>query len=111
MCWRCAVPVRLSRRSFHKSVLAATVMDPSCLVGGTEALVEPEMRLAVPAGSPRTVALTLDACGGGTDLRILDALLAMSVPATIFVTGLWLRNNSTALSVLLGRPDLFALQN
>jgi peptidoglycan/xylan/chitin deacetylase (PgdA/CDA1 family) len=110
MCWRCAAPIGLSRRSFHKGVLAATV-DPTCLLGAPDWIVEPEMRLVVPSGVPRTVALTLDACSGGTDMRIIQTLLDLSVTATIFVTGLWLRANPHALSILLERPDLFALQN
>ncbi len=44
------------------------------------------MRLVVPEGAPRTVALTLDACSGGVDMRIIDTLLEQSVPATIFVS-------------------------
>jgi peptidoglycan/xylan/chitin deacetylase (PgdA/CDA1 family) len=110
MCWRCAVPIRLSRRSFHTGVLAATV-DPSCLLATPEEIVEPGMRLVVGAGAPRTIALTLDACSGAADMRIIETLLDLSVVATIFVTGLWLRGNSRALALLLGRPDLFALQN
>ena len=56
--------------------------------------------MLVPAGTPRTVALTLDACSGAADMRIIDTLIALSVPATIFVTGLWLRTNRALLGVL-----------
>jgi peptidoglycan/xylan/chitin deacetylase (PgdA/CDA1 family) len=110
MCWRCVAPIRLSRRSFHTGVLAATVA-PSCLLEPPEAIIEPEMRLVLPPGAPRTVALTLDACSGAADLRIIETLLDLAIVATIFVTGLWLRGNPHALSLLAGRPDLFALQN
>jgi peptidoglycan/xylan/chitin deacetylase (PgdA/CDA1 family) len=44
-------------------------------------------------------------------MRIIDTLLALSVPATIFVTGLWLRRNGQVVSLLRRRPDLFALEN
>jgi peptidoglycan/xylan/chitin deacetylase (PgdA/CDA1 family) len=44
-------------------------------------------------------------------MRIIETLVDLSIGATIFVTGLWLRANPHALSLLLGRPDLFALQN
>jgi peptidoglycan/xylan/chitin deacetylase (PgdA/CDA1 family) len=91
-------------------VLAATV-DPTCLMGSPDTIVEPEMRLVVPQGAQRTVALTLDACSGGVDMRIIQALLDLSATATIFVTGLWLRANPHTLSLLLSRPDLFTLQN
>jgi peptidoglycan/xylan/chitin deacetylase (PgdA/CDA1 family) len=110
MCWRCVAPIRLSRRSFHTGALAATVA-PSCLLQPPDAIIEPEMRLVLPAGAPRTVAITLDACSGAADLRIIETLLDLSIVATIFVTGLWLRGNPQALSLLAGRPDLFALQN
>jgi peptidoglycan/xylan/chitin deacetylase (PgdA/CDA1 family) len=103
-------PARLTRRRFGSGLLAAAVA-PGCLTGGAAAIVEPAMNLLVPAGAPRTVALTLDACGGATDMRIVQALLDLSIPATIFVTGLWLRRNAEALALLRGRPDLFSLQN
>ncbi len=110
VCWRCFTSrgpssPGLTRRSFHGGLLSA-----ACLPVG-ESLLEPGMRLALPTDAPRTVALTLDACGGGTDGRIVAALLALSVPATIFATGLWLRNNKQALALMRAHPDLFALQN
>ena len=74
-------------------------------------LLEPVLRLA-PSGAPSgRVALTLDACGGRTDTRILDALVESRIPATIFVTGLWLRHNSKALAVMRVHPDLFELED
>lgn len=69
------------------------------------------MRMVVPPGTPSTVALTLDACSGAADMRIIDTLLALSVQATIFVTGLWLRSNEPIVEMLRARADLFALQN
>ena len=44
-------------------------------------LVEPHMRI-VPVGSAPEVALTLDACMGAADMRIINALIDNSVPAT-----------------------------
>lgn len=75
-------------------------------------LVEPQLRLAVPAPAPGVapvVALTLDACDGGVDHRILDLLLARSVPATVFVSGKWLRRNPETFAALLARPGLFEI--
>ena len=77
----------------------------------TDALVDPAMRLVVPAGAPRTVALTLDACGGATDMRIVEAIITCSVPVTIFATALWLRSNAPALAIMRAHPSLFTLQN
>lgn len=73
--------------------------------------MEPSLRLAVPDGAARIVALTLDACSGGTDMRIVEVLTGLSIPATIFVTGPWLRANGGVARLFLGRSDLFTLQN
>ncbi len=103
MCRRC---LPLSRRSFASGLLAA-----ACLPGSADALVEPAISLQVPDGAPRTVALTLDACSGLVDMRIVAALIDLSVPATIFATGLWLRGNAPVLALMRTRADLFTLQN
>lgn len=72
-------------------------------------LLEPSLH--IPASSSRgpQVALTFDACGGLTDQRILDALVQNRIPATIFVTGLWLKRNPTAFATLRAHPDLFEI--
>lgn len=115
MCWRCfslpGEPVRLSRRGFGQSVLAAAALPLSCLPSGADDIVEPAMSLAVPGGGPRIVALTLDACSGAVDRRIVDVMLHLSIPATIFVTKLWLHSNAEALALMRARSDLFTLQN
>jgi peptidoglycan/xylan/chitin deacetylase (PgdA/CDA1 family) len=67
--------------------------------------------LILPPDAPRTVALTLDACSGLVDMRIVETLLARSVPATIFATGLWLRGNAPTIALLRTRTDLFTLEN
>jgi peptidoglycan/xylan/chitin deacetylase (PgdA/CDA1 family) len=74
-------------------------------------LLEPVLRLA-PSGMPGgRVALTLDACGGKTDTRILGALVENRIPATIFVTVLWLKHNAEALAVMRAHPELFELED
>ncbi len=105
MCRHCP-----SRRSFHKGLLAAAVMGP-CGGGSSDALVEPAISLVVPPDAPRTVALTLDACSGATDMRIMEALVALRVPATIFASGLWLPGNAPAMALLRAHADLFTVQN
>jgi peptidoglycan/xylan/chitin deacetylase (PgdA/CDA1 family) len=118
MCRRCLSPPdgrpRLSRRRFATGALSAAVaqsIDPGCFPAAPDDLVEPRMSMVVPPGTPHTVALTLDACSGQADMRIIDTLLSLSIPATIFVTGLWLRANGPALAILRARPDLFMLEN
>lgn len=76
-----------------------------------DAHLSPRLRLAPVPGAPPRVALTLDACSGHADLRVLGGLVRLGLPATIFVTGLWLRANPDTVALLRGRADLFTLQN
>ncbi|MFC3692878.1 polysaccharide deacetylase family protein [Chenggangzhangella methanolivorans] len=71
---------------------------------------EPRLSFAAEAG-PRTVALTFDACAGGFDRRVMDALIAANARATIFVTERWLKKNAAALAEIKARPDLFEIEN
>ena len=57
--------------------------------------------------APRTLALTLDACEGDTDRRIIALLRKHSVPATIFATNRWLIRNKAVAADLAADP-LFA---
>lgn len=68
------------------------------------------MRFTPQSGAPE-VALTLDACMGATDLRILNVLVDNAIPATIFATGVWLKRNPAAIKVLAANRDLFAVEN
>ena len=73
-----------------------------------------EPRLILPhaaAHQPPHVALTLDACSGKADQRILQALVANHIPATVFVTGRWLRRNGDTVKLMLSHPDLFQIEN
>lgn len=74
-------------------------------------LVEPTLRIKPEDAGAGRVALTLDACGGHTDNRILSALVENKIPATIFVTGIWLKRNADAVEILRAHPDLFELEN
>ena len=95
-------------------MLAAAILQPTlpgCFPVPPDDIVEAALSLVPADGSPRTVALTLDACSGAADMRILDTLTRLSIPATIFVTSLWLRANAQTLALLRARADLFTLQN
>lgn len=74
-------------------------------------LSEPRLRVTPGGVDAPQVALTLDACSGATDFRILDVLVQNAIPATIFVTGRWLRNNPETVRLLLSHPDLFELED
>lgn len=57
------------------------------------------------------MALTLDACSGAVDMRILDALVGNDIPATIFATARWIAGNAPAVKLLLAHPDLFEIED
>lgn len=87
----------------------ATGPSPSALRRGP-GLLEPSLHVEKGGKVPQ-VALTFDACSGAIDRRILDMLMTEGVPATIFVTGRWLRRNGEAIALIKSRPDLFAVEN
>ncbi len=95
-----------------KSFLAAALLC-SAVHAGAQALIEPHHRLAPDAAavSGNTVALTLDACGGGFDADMIALLVAQRVPATIFVTRKWLDRNPAGAAELLIHNDLFELED
>lgn len=58
---------------------------------------------------PKRIALTLDACGGRLDRKVISLLREYSIPATLFVTSIWLRANRDAAAELAADP-LFSIQ-
>lgn len=74
-------------------------------------LVDVRQRLDLPAGGPVTVALTLDACGGGYDAELIATLVRLHVPATVFVTAKWIARHPQGVRDLLAHADLFELEN
>jgi peptidoglycan/xylan/chitin deacetylase (PgdA/CDA1 family) len=91
-------------------VLAGLLLCASTGAFAATPLIEPRMVL-FHGGMSRMVALTLDACGGATDSRILSMLVADHIPATIFATAIWIRRNSAALAVMKAHPDLFEIED
>jgi peptidoglycan/xylan/chitin deacetylase (PgdA/CDA1 family) len=102
------VEAALTRRT-TLALAAAALAAPAR--GSPAGLVTPTMRLAAAAAGPPRIALTFDACPGGFDARVAGALAEGGIPATIFVSGPWIRRNPQALAYLIARPDLFSLQN
>ena len=88
----------------------AAALAFSTVAASAGPLVEPTLRIP-PQGGTGRVAVTLDACGGKTDNRILSALVENRIPATIFVTGIWLRRNPDAVAIMHAHPELFELEN
>ena len=84
---------------------------PAAMAQAT-APVEIHHVLAVsPRQQGKILALTLDACGGGVDLGIVDFLIARKIPATIFATRRWIRRNPEALATLTAHAELFDVEN
>ena len=80
--------------------------------GGARAsgLIEPHMHFT-PANGARQVAITLDACMGATDMRILGPLIENRIPVTLFATRRWLDRSPATIALLRQHPDLFAVEN
>ncbi|GAN81069.1 polysaccharide deacetylase family protein [Acidocella aminolytica] len=107
MCRVCEDGGGLSRRQLCQGLLAAPLVMGAVHKDG---LVEPILRLQPQAG-PRRVAVTLDACPGHFDPRIANFLVDRKIPATIFITAVWMRMNPEGLAFFLKHPDVFTLEN
>lgn len=109
----CCVGPRWSRRGF----LAASVGAVSVGIGGPvkaqnrASLIEPSLRLSLAPDQERVVALTLDACSGGFDHKMIEALISWQVSATLFLTARWIRSNPEGLKIILEHQNLFAIGN
>jgi len=101
---------RVAMRLFA-SVFASVLLCASIAAAKQPDIVEPGLHIAPGGAAGPRVALTFDACMGKTDTRILSMLIENRVPATIFVTGRWLKHNQPVLAELKAHPDLFEIQN
>ena len=96
----CRFCLALTRRDFCSGALALGLGPPR------SGLLEPALHVA-----PNQIAVTLDACPGHFDPRIATTLVARRIPATIFVTAIWMHQNRQGLAYFLAHPDIFALEN
>jgi peptidoglycan/xylan/chitin deacetylase (PgdA/CDA1 family) len=74
-------------------------------------LLEPKLTIKSAFHAGPSVALTLDACSGKVDERILQALIDNNIKATIFATARWLKHNPEAIAQINAHPDLFEVEN
>ncbi len=98
----------------RRAILAAPALLAAWTAGASTADTPPRevhMRLARTTGEGPVVALTLDACPGAFDERLVAGLVEARIPATIFASGLWLRRNPRGLALVLSHRDLFAIEN
>ncbi len=91
----------------------ALALAIAALATPADAMQTIEPRFPRPSASDgrRRIALTLDACNGGFDRRIADALVAQGARATIFLTADWIRANKHGLAFLLAHPRVFTFEN
>jgi peptidoglycan/xylan/chitin deacetylase (PgdA/CDA1 family) len=120
MCGYCMCPgvsqgasQRVSRRSFCRAVVgtAASLSITTGHAADRDVPVEPRIRLADTPADRRVIALTFDCCPGAFDARIATVLITQRIPATIFITWLWMHRNPDALALLSAHADLFSIQN
>ena len=69
----------------------------------------PGVRSTLPTDAPQ-IALTLDACGGDYDAELITFLQQEEIPATLFVSGIWLRRHPGRVQELAADP-LFEIAN
>jgi peptidoglycan/xylan/chitin deacetylase (PgdA/CDA1 family) len=96
----------MHRRQFLLGCACAACAGPA----RASDLIEPHMHF-VPAVGALQVAMTLDACMGDVDMRILNTLITNAIPATIFATRRWLAHNPGIIKVLHAHRDLFVVEN
>jgi peptidoglycan/xylan/chitin deacetylase (PgdA/CDA1 family) len=103
---------KVSRRAFTRALAGAAALSVATAhAADHDAPVEPRIHIANAPPDQRIIALTFDCCPGAFDARIATVLIEQRIPATIFVTGLWIRRNRAGLALLLAHPDLFAIEN
>ncbi len=96
----------------------ALALTALCIAVGTARAAGPDVPVELhhrlqrsDAAQAQDVAITLDACGGAYDARLVALLVERRVPATIFITKRWLDRNPVAVRELRAHTELFELQN
>jgi peptidoglycan/xylan/chitin deacetylase (PgdA/CDA1 family) len=93
-------------------ILSALFLICFCGSAQAAALLEPHIRFTHARDHDgKQVALTLDACTGKVDERILQVLIDNKIHATIFVTARWLKRNPQAIAQIKANKDLFEIEN
>ena len=99
------------RRTLLALLVAGSVLPGKAFAKHPTDLLDPPLHISTGGKTAPRVALTLDACMGGFDHRIMDVLLDNSIRTTFFVTARWIAANPAELAAMRGRPDLFRIEN
>lgn len=100
----------LAAMAFSAIAFSASAKALPQRASADRALTEVHQRLTLANGE-KSVALTLDACGGQFDRDLIDTLVELRVPATIFVTRKWIDRNPVGVGMLRAHADLFDLED
>jgi peptidoglycan/xylan/chitin deacetylase (PgdA/CDA1 family) len=73
--------------------------------------VEVHQLLALAQPETKIAALTLDACGGGYDEKLIRFLVEERIPATVFATRKWIVRNTEGVTMLRLHPELFDIED
>jgi len=73
--------------------------------------IEVHQLLALPQPGSRIAALTLDACGGGYDAKLIQFLAEERIATTVFVTRRWIERNAEGVRMLRSHPELFDIED
>lgn len=101
-------------KAFSAGLLFLSHLSASLILSApaqADNLAEPQLFIKPGGLKGAQVALTLDACSGKTDLRILNILVAERIPTTFFITARWLKYNQPAMKIMLAHTDLFQIEN
>ena len=100
----------MSLRSLQMCTLALSLLS-AMPAGAQSAAREIHDRIAIEATRSNRVALTLDACSGAFDEDLIRFLIRNRLPATLFVTGKWLKRNGQGMTLLKANLDLFDIED
>jgi peptidoglycan/xylan/chitin deacetylase (PgdA/CDA1 family) len=73
--------------------------------------VEVHQSLALPQPETKVAVLTLDACGGGYDAKLIRFLVEEHIPVTVFATRKWIAHNAEGVVMLRSHPELFDIED
>lgn len=90
-------------------ILAIALVPQS--VGAEQQPIEIHDQVVSQPESSKRIALTLDACSGKYDDKLINFLIQNRIPATIFATKKWLGKNPLGLSVIKAHLDLFDVED
>ena len=94
----------------YKIIFVLCFATTSAYAGNHEPPLEVHQTLVTENAQEKIAALTLDACSGEYDARMMAFLIEHKIPATLFVTKRWLDKNPAAFAEIKSHPELFEIE-